>query len=259
VHRLELLVVAPFERPVNVTAPAVAEPDDDAPDAGFLPAGRELLIVVNGVSELDRWGGMGLPPNALLDPEHPLLPPGDGSPVEVVVQQCGCGEVGCGSLAATIARDGDTVVWSFTEQRDDPRAIGPFTFAADEYEREVRRAHDVRPWETRDEHVARLVAEALSDCDDPGPYSFDWATSHNPGSVLVSMTHREPSPRAGARRGEIGHGPGWIGYTVEQELTTQYLGGFSIAEDLDDEEAAASILRKIERSSPPAWPRPTES
>lgn len=37
-------------------------------------------MVVDGVTELDRWGGLGLDPDDLLNPDLPLLPPADGTP-----------------------------------------------------------------------------------------------------------------------------------------------------------------------------------
>lgn len=111
--RLGSAVVHVGERPdqfIDPTHPGSPGPDED--DDSGLVGGRELVIAIDGVLELRRWGGVGMEPDVLLNPEMPLLPGVPGQSAEVLVQRCDCGDVGCGSLSVTISREGDAVTWS---------------------------------------------------------------------------------------------------------------------------------------------------
>lgn len=183
----------------------------------------------------------------------PLLPPDHGEPVRRAIQRCGCGVVGCASLSVTIRRVGHTVDW--TDARDDvqPVELGPFLLDAAQYEREVRRAHAERPWETRDERITRLVTDAHRDLRGARPRSFDWATGRwVPGHVVVSVTDHEPNPRAGEPIGS-GHadGHGWWQGIEPDDVHHQHLGMFAVDTDQTDDQAAAdSIAQQVLETDP---------
>ena len=209
----------------------------------------ELAVLVDGEDVFEPWGGMGRVPDDLLDPELPLLPPADGSPVVRAVQRCGCGEVGCGSIRATIRRDGDHVTW--TELM--PEGFGPFCFDAAQYDAEVRRAHEERPWEGRAARIARLVGYELRDGHRP-PFRFDWASTDRSDRLVVSFTLLRPNPRAGERRQMAGFPPGWL--SVEDDhLFEQHIGTFPIPDGGEDA-AVRALVEAIEASDPRSWRSP---
>jgi len=220
--------------------------------AGDEDPGLQALIVINGVTELDRWGGFARSPNDLLNPDLPLIPPADGA-VSKALHRCGCGDVGCGNVTFTIRRVGELIEWTDARDRDRPiEGLGPFRFDAAQYEAEIRRAHEERHWETRGERVARLVTYACRDELGRRPLSFEWATgSEDHVTVYVREVYR--NPRAGEttayRDGTLGHEP--------DENWTNHLGYFAIP-DLDDDAAVEAIVREM-RSVPPArWRRPPD-
>lgn len=235
----------------------VVRPDRDG-DPGTASAGvggdkeRQLVVVVDGVAELYRWDGMGLDPNDVLNPELPWLPSADGTGVDRVVQRCGCGIIGCGALTMTIRRVGDTVVWTDAREGERRYDIGPFRFDADQYETALRRAHHERPWESRDETVARLVAEAFRSQRCARPRSFDWASANfSAGHVVVSMTDFHPNPRAGDPIGQAHTDDGGSWQAIEMdELSHQHLGLFDIPDDVTAEQAAATIIERVRTENP---------
>jgi hypothetical protein len=221
--------------------------------AGDEDPGLQALIVINGVTELDRWGGFARDPNDLLNPEMPLIPPADGSSVSKALQRCGCGVVGCGNVTFTIRRVGEAIEWTDARDGDRPlEGIGPFRFDAVQYEAEVHRAHRERDWETREERIARLVTYACQSDRDGRPLSFGWASGQE-GHVTVYVQEWRPNPRAGET---TAYPDGTVGVEYD-ELWDNHLGYFEIA-DLDDEAAVADILSRM-RSTPPArWRRPPD-
>jgi hypothetical protein len=243
---------------LEVRRPGGAGSDGDGLD--HLAGERELVILVDGVPLLDeQWGGMGMDPDDLLSPDLPMLPPEDGSPVERLLQRCGCGVVGCGSLSMTIRRRGGSVIWSDPRDGDRPLGFGPIEFDAAQYEEAVRNAHGERPWETREERVARLVPYRFAQRRDGRPRSFDWASGRwAEGHVVVSFSDHRPNPRAGLPTGpreSDGRGGWWQGIEPA-ELHDQHLGQFPIPPGLDDDEVARAIARQIEQTRPADWPKP---
>ena len=248
---LRIVVTRSGERPPDVVRPADSRAGDKM--AGDEDPGLQALIVINGVTELDRWGGFARSPNDLLNPDMPLIPPTDGSPVSKAVQRCGCGVVGCGNVTFTIRRAGGVIEWTDARDGDRPiEGIGPFRFDAGQYEAEVRRAHRDRDWETTEERIARLVTLGCRDERDGRPFSFEWASGSD-GHVTVYMREWIPNPNPGQVMrmpdGALNHAAdeGWV----------NHLGYFKVP-DLDDEAAVDDILRQM-RSVPPArWRRPPD-
>jgi hypothetical protein len=256
-NRLELAVVAVRERAEGVVDPLLDDDPTAEGNGNTWTSGHQLLIAIDGVLELRRWGGLGMEPDLLLNPEMPLLPARSGEPFDVVVQRCGCGEVGCGSLTLTVAREGDTVHW--TDLRDHCGAvdIGPFTFDAAEYESEVRRAHRDRPWESRAERIARLVTDHLRPEHGARPLSFEWVTSWSPTTVEVSYFEYRQNPAAGQTRslGEPNE-LGWYMAAVEaDEQFDQHIGSFTIGDAASDEDAVSEIVERVHTTHPQTWPR----
>jgi hypothetical protein len=217
--------------------------------------GRELAIAIEGVLELRRWGGLGMEPDVLLNPEMPLLPAGPGQSVDVLIQRCDCGDVGCGSLSVTISRDGDAVRWSNFRDANEPVDLGPFTFDAAQYEAELRRAHNDRSWESRAERIARLVTDELRPEHGARPLSFEWATSWSATTVEVSYFEYRRNPEAGRTHpldGPNGQS-GW--YSVEpDEQFEQHIGSFPISEAVSDEDAVSEIVLLVHTNHPTTWP-----
>jgi hypothetical protein len=218
-----------------------------------------LVVVIDGVAELFRWDGMGLDPDDVLNPELPWLPPADGAGVARVVQRCGCGIIGCGALTMTIRRVADAVEWTDAREGERHYDVGPFRFDADQYEAELRRAHHERLWESRDERVARLVAEAFRPHRRGRPRSFDWASaSFSTAHVVVSLTDYEPNPRAGhpiGRAHKRKKKESWQAIEPD-ELVHQHLGLFEIPADVTAEHAAATIIERVRTEDPKSWTRP---
>jgi hypothetical protein len=251
VDELRIVVTRGGERPPDVVRPADSRAGDKM--AGDEDPGLQALIVINGVTELDRWGGFGRSPNDLLNPDLPLIPPADGSPVSKAVQRCGCGDVGCGNVTFTIRRVGEVIEWTDARDRDRPiDGIGPFRFDTVHYEAEVRRAHGERNWETREERIARLLTYACRDERDGRPLSFGWASGWE-GHVTVYVREVYRNPRAGETT-ELADGT--VLYERDEEWIN-HLGYFAIP-NLDDTAAVEAILKEM-RSLPPArWPRPPD-
>lgn len=252
--RLDLLVAINGRRPQGIIRPLVPL-DEDGDDEVLVT--RELVIVIDGVSELDRWdSGAGLDPDELLNPELPLLPPADGTASECVVQRCACGDADCDALTATIRRTGDVIEWFDFRDHRSLQDVGPFTFDAGQYEEEVRRAHRERTWESRPERIARLVGETFRAVTNARPRSFDWSSA-NDERVAVSFTDHRPNPRAGEAVGEplITEQGSWFAVESE-ELHEQHLGEFEIGE-IDDAAAVAAIVARIETTDPLSWPKPS--
>jgi hypothetical protein len=214
-----------------------------------------LAIAIEGVLELRRWGGLGMEPDVLLNPEMPLLPAGPGQSVDVLIQRCDCGDVGCGSLSVTISRDGDAVRWSNFRDANEPVDLGPFTFDAAQYEAELRRAHNDRSWESRAERIARLVTDELRPEHGGRPLSFEWATSWSATTVEVSYFEYRRNPEAGRTHpldGPNGQS-GW--YSVEpDEQFEQHIGSFPISEAVSDEDAVSEIVLLVHTNHPTTWP-----
>jgi hypothetical protein len=221
--------------------------------AGDEDPGLQALIVINGVTELDRWGGFARSPNDLLNPDMPLIPPADGSLISKAVQRCGCGVVGCGNVTFTIRRAGEVIEWTDARDGDRPiEGIGPFRFGAVQYEAEVHRAHRERDWETREERIARLITYACESERDDRPFSFGWASGRE-GHVTIYLQEWRPNPRAGE---STEYPDGTVGIEYD-EVWDNHLGYFKIA-DLDDEAVVDDILGRM-RSIPPArWRRPPD-
>jgi hypothetical protein len=254
VDEFRIVVVRGGDRPTDVVRPTTAR---DLVGAEMERPGLEALIVINGVTELDRWGGLGRDPDALLNPDMPLLPPADGSPVSRALQCCGCGDVGCGSVTFTIRLDGDVIEW--VDARDGDRRlpdIGPFRFDAANYEAEVRRAHRERGWETREERIARLVTEACWAERRGRPRSFDWAAGST-GAVTVCVTEWHPNPVGGQESERFSDGQGgWYTTFEPDELFVSHLGEFPVSDDTDDAAVAAGIVERIHSVDPASWKRP---
>lgn len=256
-NALRLVVSRNGQRPEWVALPDGVLPADLAMVAGEPKADGclELLAVIDGVARFYAWGGLGRKPNDLLNPDLPLLPPADGTAVRKAVQRCGCGDVGCGSVAVTIRRVGDVIEWTDARDRDRPVDLGPFRFDAAEYEAEVGAAHRHRPWESRPERVARLVTEAFWDMRGRRPRSFDWASAGwEEGSVAVSMTDHRPNPRAGQPAGPPL--PGGDQPIEDDAFRTQHIGCFAIDPGLSDEDAAEAIANQVRTVEPERWRPP---
>ena len=249
VDDLRIVVTRGGERPPGVNRPVDSRAGDKM--AGDEDPGLQALIVINGVTEMDRWGGFALGPNDLLNPDMPLIPPADGSSISKAVQRCGCGVVGCGNVTFTIRRAGEVIEWTDARDRDRRIAgIGPFRFDGVQYEAEVRRAHRERDWETRAERIARLLTYACQDERDARPLSFGWASGCG-GHVTVYVREMYRNPRAGQTT-EL---PDGTLLHEREEDWTNHLGYFAIP-DLADE-AAVQAIRKQMRSVPAArWRRP---
>lgn len=154
-----------------------------------------VALLVDGEEVLrSAWGGVARDPDRLLRADSPLLP--GPAPRDVVLRCCGCGEAGCGALVARLRLDGDEVVWDRfrdgTDNEDDPGRpmdeLGAIRFGRAQYEAEVRRAHEERPWETPEMTVARHVSDQLRG----RPLTavrFDFAVVDVDG-ILVSVTER---------------------------------------------------------------------
>jgi hypothetical protein len=254
-----LKVIPAGERPDQFIDPThLGSPGPDEDDDTGMIGGRQLVIAIDGVLELRRWGGVGMEPDVLLNPEMPLLPGLPGQSADVLVQRCDCGEVGCGSLSVTISRDGDAVSWSNFRKGDVQVDLGPFTFDVTEYESELRRAHGDRPWESRAERIARMVTDQLRPEHGARPLSFEWATSWSATTVEVSYFEYRQNPAAGQTQpldGPNGES-GW--YSVEpDERFDQHIGSFPIGETRNDEDAAAEIVHLVHTTQPQTWPRST--
>lgn len=219
--------------------------------AGDEDPGLQALIVINGVTELDRWGGFARTPDDLLNPDMPLIPPADGSSISKAVHRCGCGIVGCGNVTFTIRRVGEVIEWTDARDRDRPiEGIGPYRFDAAQYEAEIHRAHRERDWETRAERIARLLTYACRDEHGARPLSFEWASGWE-GHVTVYVREVYPNPRAGET---TPHADGSLSYEPAEDWTN-HLGYFPIP-DVEDSAAVGAILDQM-RSVPPArWRRP---
>jgi hypothetical protein len=254
--RLELAVVPVGERPAQFIDPTHRGSGSAEDDDAGITGGRELLVAIDGVLELRRWGGLGMEPDTLLNPEMPLLPAGPGQSADVLIQRCDCGEVGCGSLSVTISRDGDAVGWSNFRHGDEPVDLGPFVFDAAEYESELRRAHDDRSWESRSERIARLVTDQLRPEHGGRPLSFEWATSWSPTTVEVSYFEYRHNPEAGQTAQLDGPNGQIEWYSVEpDEQFDQYIGSFPIKETSSDEDAVSEIVHLVHATHPQTWPR----
>jgi len=250
-----LVIVSACDRPTAVRWPS--GPETAASDEAARVGGRELLIVIDGEAVLSEFG-LGMEPNDLLDPTHPLIPPADGSTIVATVQRCGCGETGCATLQMGIRRDGDEVVWFDATTRGVPYPVGPFRFAAPRYEEIVRRVHEHRPWESRPACIARLLGYRFESIPDERGLTFDWASEHSEAAVLVSFMHTEPNPEAGQRRGIIpkNESTGWSTYGVEPpEIRTQHLGLFLLAAG-SDADSVTDLESRIRTTDPADWSRP---
>jgi hypothetical protein len=77
VNSLRLVVSRDGQLPDGVALPVGVYPADLASVAGEPKADGclELLMVIDGVAEFYRWGGLGREPDDLLKPDLPLLPP----------------------------------------------------------------------------------------------------------------------------------------------------------------------------------------
>lgn len=248
-NRLELVVTDVWNRPDRFEDPS--GPDGDPERDDEFPGGRELLIAVDGTLVLQEWGGLGMEPDVLLNPAMPLLPPLDGTPVDVVLQRCSCGIAGCGSVTATIPRDRDRVLWSHVRESEDDLGIGPFSFDAVDYEAEVRRQHGDRWWESMSERVARMLTDQLSSERDARPLAFAWAAGR-PGDVVdVSYFDYRPNPDAGKSRRA-----GRSGFFVVEpdELFEQYVGRFPIDPNSTDTRLVDELLHKVRATHPSTWP-----
>lgn len=89
-------------------------------------------------------GVPGLSPGLVAPPSRHWLgrpDPGWTEAGRAVVMDCGCGEWECGGVLARIEVDRDVVRWSdFRGPRDGaPIAVGPFTFAREQYEAALSR------------------------------------------------------------------------------------------------------------------------
>ena len=261
-NRLELEVVGVGERVDRFVDPLLADSDPAADgDEGTSAYGRQLLIAIDNSLELRHWGGLGMEPDLLLNPEMPLLPGGTGEPVDVVVQRCGCGEAGCASLTAAITSSGDTVHWSDFRDHRGPVDLGPFTFDATEYESEVRRAHQERDWESRAERIARLVTDRLRPEHGARPLSFEWAASWSPTTVEVSYFEYRQNPTAGHTRpfGPPPNASGWYSVAVEpNERSEQHIGSFQIGNTGSDEDVVKGIVDQVHTTHPSRWPQSSE-
>jgi len=249
VDELRIVVTRGGERPPDVGRPTDSRAGDKM--AGDEDPGLQALIVINGVTELDRWGGFARTPNDLLNPDMPLIPPVDGSPISKAVQRCGCGIVGCGNVTFTIRRTGEVIEWTDARDTGKPiEGIGPFRFDAVQYEAEVRRAHEERDWETREERIARLLTYACRDERGARPLSFEWASGWE-GHLTVYVREVFRNPRAG----ETSELPDGTLIHERDEDWINHIGYFSIP-DVDDGTAVDTILQQM-RSVPPArWARP---
>jgi hypothetical protein len=117
----------------------------------------------------------------------------------------------------------------------------------------------MRPWESRDETVARLVAEGFRSQRRARPRSFDWASaSFSAGHVVVSMTDHHPNPRAGDPIGSVHtdeDGDSWQAIEMDQ-LLDQHLGLFDIPDDVTAEQAAATVIERVRTENPTSRARP---
>lgn len=115
-----------------------------------------VQIHVGDVDVTAAGAGLGMDPNALLVPTNRLE--ATRAPTRVGVARCDCGELGCRSTWATVQRIGDTVRWEWSGAEPMDR---PAVFAADQYDREVRRAFGDRRWESPSRTAGRLVQEGV--------------------------------------------------------------------------------------------------
>ncbi len=172
----------------------------------------QVRLLVNGVDlaqVTDHPDHLGHDPSELLESPSPLLP----SPWRrVALYRCSCGEAGCGNLTPMIVRRADgTVAWTdfrsytgvfvgATVEQDpaggDPLPAHDLVFAAEAYEREVRRAVSDRSWETPPRVTARLVREGLQlqhdDRLDQAGYRLQgvWPSRTDPNAVLIDLRRR---------------------------------------------------------------------
>jgi hypothetical protein len=83
-------------------------------------------------------------------------------PHEVQLAEAYCTEGCCGALYVTVARQGDTVVWSDWRGYTSPEPPPQLRFAAADYDAEIARAENDHTWEWRARTVARLLRAHLA-------------------------------------------------------------------------------------------------
>ncbi|WP_157520748.1 hypothetical protein [Herbidospora daliensis] len=182
--RLERLIVSPRWEPVLAEARGSADPltrwraawAARAPvvvSSGFgvyvaVPdparGGRvETRLLVDGLPIVAEGFRAGAP-----DVPERLLPAlrATAEPREVRLAEAWCDEGCCGALYVTVARDGDTVVWSDWRGHRPDAALTTFRFPAADYDRAIEAAVQDEGWKWPARTLADRLARHLG--DDPG-------------------------------------------------------------------------------------------
>jgi hypothetical protein len=144
-------------------------------DAG---GGFQVRVYVGDKEMTSAGAGLGMDPYDLLIPVNRLL--AATPPITVPIARCKCGVYGCGSTDVTITRDGDLVHWDWSIEVPMSRGV---SFAALQYDTEVRRVAGDHSWETAERTAGRLVLACLDG---------EALLEHGLAVTWVANNHRDP-------------------------------------------------------------------
>lgn len=149
-----------------------------APVSDEAGGGFEVQVYVNDAEMTSAGAGLGMDPYDLLVPTNRLL----ATPTRrtVPIARCGCGVYGCGSTDVSILGDGDLVRWEWLIEVPVTRAV---SFAAGQYDAEVRRVAADHSWETAERTAGRLVLTRVD---------RDALRSHGLAVSWVANDYRDP-------------------------------------------------------------------
>jgi hypothetical protein len=116
----------------------------------------EVKIFVDGADFIGtNWPDMmGMDPADVLSLE--FLAPREIRHYQTIVR-CGCGVVGCGSVALWIEREGDRVTWEWPTQRLEYTSPKSVVFELEQYLQALNAAIADTSWETPERTAARLL------------------------------------------------------------------------------------------------------
>ena len=156
-------------------------------------SGFEVRVIVSGRHVLRSLQLIGMDPDDILR-HGELIPPAVGAR-DVVIGRCTCGEVACDSMAISVSRTGENIVWTRPQSFGRRWPVEPVIFDATQYLAEVDRARNDFSWETPDRTAARLIEERLdhSLLRSKG-LRFQWGSKYSRAQHFSVSLVAEPGP-----------------------------------------------------------------